>query len=361
VFPSRQHPHLQPPLPSMYSPSQRVCAVLVCAAFLSACGVSLPYAPAYPTDDPFFSEPQPIALPGLPNDVPPHGTIMPGDVLNIQVISADTTTHEGLVVDAEGRVHLPLVGDVKVGGMRLGEAEQAVKEAMKRFDRLAEVAVIMGSPDGHAVTVLGAVSERGRIQLPPGARVADVIALAGGPMTAELEGQLVPISDLDGARIYRQGAQLPVSIAKAVEGDPLHNVYVHPGDHIYVPPLRGQAVSVLGQVNSARAIDFRPGLRLTEALAIAGGPSTDADLGDIRVIRGSLAAPRVYETSLSTVLRGQGHDVMLAPGDVVFVTTHWSASVSEVLSIVTPILALGTTFLILYMNQRLIRDLRTSD
>ena len=84
-------------------------------------------------------------------------------------------------------------------------------------------------------------------------------------------------------------------------------------------------------------------MRITEALAIAGGISRDGDDADVRVIRGSLARPRVYAVSFDDIVDGDSHNVALAPGDIIFVSEHWISSVGEVIDRLGPVLTLGTT------------------
>jgi polysaccharide export outer membrane protein len=98
-------------------------------------------------------------------------------------------------------------------------------------------------------------------------------------------------------------------------------------------------VSVLGEVRHAASVRFRPGFRLTDALALAGGTSKDADEADVRIIRGPLSGPRVYRASLEDIVDGRSPDVELAPGDVVFVTEHWFASTTDVLRRLSPLIA----------------------
>jgi polysaccharide export outer membrane protein len=262
--------------------------------------------------------------------------------------SEQPKTLTGVLVDATGRVHLPMAGDVEVGGRGLSEAESRVQTALRKFDRFVQVTIQLTDAKGQRVTVLGAVAAQGSIQLVPGSRIADVIASVGGPLTSAAVGEApVPLADLNGAVVTRAGRPLPISLAKALQGDPLHNVYVHPGDHIYVPPTLGTSVSVLGQVGGPRVFPHRAGLRLTQALALAGGVTVGADKSDIRVIRGTLEAPRVYRASLRDVVDGKSHDVLLRPGDIIFVTDHAIEDISEVIGLIAPVLSLGMSSTIL--------------
>jgi polysaccharide export outer membrane protein len=313
----------------------------VLTAALAGCG-GMPQAPAYPTaDGADFVEPDSADRPGIPDDRPPAAVLRPGDTLRVQIVSAEQQTLEGVVVDATGNLHLPLSGDVPVAGLGLVEAEDRVRAAMQQYDKLVQVNLQQTARGGQRATVLGVVNTQGAVELVPGARVTDLVAGAGGPITTTTGPNPVPVADLSAAVLIRKGKVLPVDLAKALRGDPLHNVYVHPGDHLYIPPSIGQNISVLGQVGAPQVFAPRPGMRLTEALALAGGVTVGADKGDIRVIRGTLVQPKVYRADLAALVDGDTHDVMLRPGDIVFVTDHPIEDFNEVMGTIAPALSIG--------------------
>jgi polysaccharide export outer membrane protein len=191
--------------------------------------------------------------------------------------------------------------------------------------------------------VTGAVEHPGVVPVRAGTRIAELVALGGGPKTKEVDGQSIELADLAAGRVIRDGAALPVSLARAMEGDPRHNVRVRAGDILLVPAARGREVSVLGDVHTSKVVPFVPGMRLSKALAMAGGPTRAADNADVRIVRGSLAAPRVFRASLRALVDGNGTDVVLCPGDVVYVSEHWFASSTEVIQRITPLLV-GAAF-----------------
>lgn len=113
-----------------------------------------------------------------------------------------------------------------------------------------------------------------------------------------------------------------------------------------MPSSRGRLITIMGDVGMPKTITWRRGLRLTEAVARGAGIAKSGDGSDVRVLRGKLSAPQVYRTDLDALFDGEGHDVELAPGDVIFVgaSTFWS--VTEVLQRMMPALtaaALATT------------------
>lgn len=283
------------------------------------------------------------APPGMPEENPGGEpfTLRAGDVLRLRTFSLDALELERLMVDASGSVVLPLAGPVRVAGLDLAAASSRVEVALARYDRFVRVQLTLVEPGGHRATVLGTVAHPGVHPLAPETRVADLLALAGGPTAQPSEGESVSLADLAGARVVRAGRALPVSVERAAEGDPLHNVRVQPGDLLYVPATTRQRVSVLGSVRSPRSIPFRQGLRLSDAIAMAGGTSPEANAGDVRVVRGALSRPELYTASLTGLANGEAADAMLRPGDVVFVSEHWLATTSQVLNRLTPLLAVG--------------------
>jgi polysaccharide export outer membrane protein len=308
---------------------------------LSACAHSSPALLQPSADEGFTAEPVPEP-PGMDAVAPTPFQLRPGDVLSLATVSPAPLSAPRLVVDEAGLLHAPLVGAVPVAGLGLEEAQALIQERLRRYDRFGLVALTVLEPAGHRVSVLGAVERPGAYVLGGGGtRVAELLALAGGLKVMTAEAELADLADLEAARLLRGGTPLPISVARALAGDTRHDIPVAPGDVLFVPALQGASVRVLGEVASARIIPWRPGLRLSEALARAGGMTGDADSADLRVVRGPLSRPKLYRASFSDVVSGRAPDVELARGDIVFVTTHWFASVADVLQRLTPLLTVG--------------------
>ncbi|NUP04857.1 MAG: hypothetical protein HOW73_02220 [Polyangiaceae bacterium] len=298
---------------------------------------SLPDTPVAPST-PFVGES--VKLAGIENDPPESFVLLPGDVVRVRTVSVEPLDAPDLVVDDEGNVDVPLAGPVAVGGLSTSDASAKIEAAIARFDRFARVVVTITQAAGHVATITGAVEKPGAIQVRPNMRLAEVLALAGGPRTDGTSGELADLADLDGASIVRTGSALPVSLGEALRGKTHHNVRVRAGDVIYVPPARGRMITVLGEVGQPKAFAWHSGMRLTTAVALAGGIARSGDGGDVRVIRGKLSAPDVYRTNLNALFRGEGNDVELAPGDVVYVGADWFWTTTEVISRLVPALAM---------------------
>jgi len=335
-------------------------ASLVAAA---GCRPNLPRAPTTLAEDEAFVAPEPIVRDGLEADPPVPLRILPGDVLHVQLVYYRSATnierdpHPGLVVDETGMVQVPLAGAVHVGGLSIADAENTLEEAIRRYDREAQVNLRVDAFAGHQVSVLGAVAKPGLHPATPGLRISDLIALSGGLDVRATETAVVPMADLRNAQLVRDGEIVPVDIGQAYTGNPRHNIRVRPGDHLYVPPNLNNQIVVLGEVAAPAPYVFTPGMRLSRALAVAGGVTEVGHRGDIRIIRGDLNAPRVFHASLKDLVDGNRPDVELANGDIVFVSDEPAVALRTVTDFLGPVFqALNSALLIwniVLQNRRL--------
>lgn len=92
---------------------------------------------------------------------------------------------------------------------------------------------------------------------------------------------------------------------------------IDPQAVVSVAEQRGNQISVLGEVNSPQRFPVDPGgIRLMGAIARAGGPKYPSYESTITIKREG----RTYNESMSSVVHHPSEDVLLAPGDVVFLT-----------------------------------------
>jgi polysaccharide export outer membrane protein len=319
------------------------------AASIVGCAASPARAPVFATDDPAFVVTSLPPAPGVDSDpLEEIDAVRAGDVLAVRYVGSKDIEPMHVVIDRAGKVHLPLVGDVAVAGKSMEDAEQTIQDALRRYDQFSRASLELVEGKARIATVTGAVERPGNVPLVGDARVADVLGAVGGGkvIVGSQSDRTVPFGDLDGARLMRDGKQVPIDVRLAMEGSPRHNVRVHPGDILVVPPALDGRIVVLGQVNKPGTLPWRRGLRLTEVLADSGGLTKGADSEDIRILRGGYAHPKLYVANAKDVLAGVRPDVVLAQGDVVFVTEHWFASVGDVLDRIVPAAATAGLILI---------------
>ena len=156
--------------------------------------------------------------------------------------------------------------------------------------------------------------------------VLEAIALAGGTMSlagsresgAAQTGE--EIADLRRAFVMRKGKMLPVDFERLLtKGDLSQNIYLEPDDFIYFPSATAREVFVLGAVVQPRSVPYQEGLTLVAAVAHAQGLASEAYKHHVAILRGSLSEPAVGITDYKDIATGKARDVLLEPGDIVYV------------------------------------------
>jgi protein involved in polysaccharide export with SLBB domain len=148
---------------------------------------------------------------------------------------------------------------------------------------LQDVIEIRGAFNGTAestkTTVAGKSTILQRFELAQGERVRDVLDRAGGAAAyADLRLALV---DRSGATGPRQ--RIPIDLYRIlIEKDDAPNIVLQNGD-VFMLPIVEDRIFILGEVKTPGAHDFRPDLTPREYVALAGGPTNRARLGNTLV------------------------------------------------------------------------------
>jgi len=117
----------------------------------------------------------------------------------------------------------------------------------------------------------------------------------------------------------------------------LRRYYTHPVVSIVLQSPTVPHVSVFGQVSRQGAVEYQRGLRLTDYIALAGGPSGRANLGKVRVVRFVNEKPVVSEVNVDEILvQGRTNkNFELKSGDWVYVPERFTINWSTILSTLT--------------------------
>ena len=236
----------------------------------------------------------------------------PEDVLTVTVMRHPEMSAESVAVTADGKIHLPVVGEVQVAGMTVEQVRRVITEGLSQRLVSPEVTVAVKQARTETVFVLGAVSSPGVYELKPGWRVTEALAAAGGLTTRP---------ELVAGALFRGGRQVVALDLPTIlqEGNDLANLRVPPGDVLNFTE-RTILISVTGSVLRSGTYDLREGGGVLEAVALAGGVSPEANLGRVTVKKAD-GSQRSYDL-IPAMLRGEPVDeTPLAAGDMVIVPT----------------------------------------
>lgn len=103
-----------------------------------------------------------------------------GDTISIRVYEQDGLSGD-VRIRTDGKIALPLAGEMVVAGKRPLELSREIEAALKQFIVSPRVTVNVTTSQPVTVTVVGEVSKIGTVTLEPPARLVEALAQSGGP------------------------------------------------------------------------------------------------------------------------------------------------------------------------------------
>ena len=184
------------------------------------------------------------------------------------------------------------------------------------------------------VSVFGAVTKPGVIQLRGRKTLYEVLSMAGGPtetagsrltVTRRRENGEIPLPD---ATVDPTGqfSIAELNVQEILEGkNPAANIEIKPNDTISVSEATSNMIYVVGDVGHGGAFTLggRQKLSVLRALSLAGGLGRTAKPEKARIIRGSPgeAKPQEIAVNIKQIFNGKAEDIVLLPQDVLVVPT----------------------------------------
>jgi protein involved in polysaccharide export with SLBB domain len=208
--------------------------------------------------------------------IPPDYHLNPGDELLLGLTGSVQTADLRLTIDPEGRIFVPGVGAITVGGVRYGDVRDVIARRVSRQYRSFDVQVSIGRLHGITVYVTGFAATPGSYTVSSLSTLVNAVLAAGGPSSGgsfrsiqlRRDGRLV--SDFD---LYDL----------LLKGDKTGDAALQNGDVIYVAPA-GEQVAVIGSVNREAIFEIAPNETLNDAVLYAGGVNTVADDSRLMVL-----------------------------------------------------------------------------
>jgi polysaccharide export outer membrane protein len=165
-------------------------------------------------------------------------------------------------VGSDGSITVPYAGRIRAAGRSTDQIETAIVAGLEGKAIQPQATVLIQENLSQTVSVSGDVTGSGRIPLTPnGDRVLDAIAKSGG-VKADVHQIRV--------QLVRKGKVASILYQKLMDY-PVENVYIQPGDQIYV--LRDpETYVIMGAVGQTTTVPFeRPNIFLLEGIARVGG------------------------------------------------------------------------------------------
>ena len=216
--------------------------------------------------------------PGLNIATPNEYVLGVGDLVYIDIWGASQETIEGTVTP-EGTVVVEGVGPIKIGGMKISDANEFLKNKLGSYYSDCSVALTLGEARSIVVQVLGEVVVPGTYTLSSMASAFNALYAAGGI------GEVGTLRDI---KVFRNGSEIAVIDVYdfLVNGNNALNVTLQDNDVILVGAY-DCLVNMSGRVKRPMYYEMKSSESLDDLVKYSGGFTGDAYTKTLRVLRKS--------------------------------------------------------------------------
>jgi polysaccharide biosynthesis/export protein len=293
-----------------------------------------------------------VTIPALKEPPPPLDYIVgPNDRISVTAnnafeYSSSSTASQGQKggsrVDGNGNIQVPILGLVNVGGRTLPQIRDQIQNLLKRYLRDPSVVVEVTEYGSSPLYLLGQFRKNGVFYMDRPFNVLQGLALGGG-----YDASASPKS----ARIIRNKRVLPVDIYELLmNADQTQNIWLKPGDTIFMPDDKDKRVFVFGAGKTGMPIQLPPqGLNLLQAIGMAGLQEIGYHSQNVHLIRSlSPTHGQLMIVDVDAIVEGYALPLELYAGDVIYIPksglTSWNEAIGEMLPTLQAFGAILTPF-----------------
>jgi polysaccharide export outer membrane protein len=178
------------------------------------------------------SKPDVIIPPGPPEE----GFVLgPEDVIEVVVWRTPDLSRQ-VVIRPDGKVSLPLIGDVPASGMTADQLASDIVERFKAYKENPSVSVNVLEVNSYYVFVVGEVNTPGKLSMKSYTTILQAIALAGGFTQFASINSIMVIRTLKDADGKQKEIRVPLRYSDLIsEEGAVYNLTLKSGDTVVVP------------------------------------------------------------------------------------------------------------------------------
>jgi polysaccharide biosynthesis/export protein len=215
-------------------------------------------------------------------------------------------------VRPDGKITVPGLGEVVASGTTPSDLQTLLAVRLKELVKNPIVTVTVREITNSKVYIFGSGVK------------ASVYDLSRRTTLLQLLCSLpeVKLADLKNAYLLRGGKKVKIDLHRLFTlGDMGQDLLLEPNDSLFMPLLLDRSVYVLGAVNAPKAIEFREGMKVMEAILEAGGFTKFADQNDVVVRRKAGSEPVSLEVKAKKLFKegDLSQNVDLKAGDYILV------------------------------------------
>lgn len=302
-----------------------------------------------------------------------------GDVLEFVFWQRpDLTTR--VTVDQNGAVIVPIIGTIQVANLTSKNIEELVLSQIRFYDsRVTKISLNILEYNSTSFVITGQVRNPGKYGFTAIPSLWDLIARSGGP-AADADLREVTIIRKVNNPVPKDSV-IRINLVIAMSNNELSDLpTLKPGDMIFVPGRSrnllesgtlgslgsswsssasinrsSEIILIMGEVNRPGIIPFVSNMTLLEAVVTAGGPTRNAKLKEIRVIREQKGIIKISKVNLGDMInKSDLQPYFLRQGDTIILLYKRSFRESFGFELIRATLfGAITSFLYLYFRENI--------
>ena len=239
------------------------------------------------------------------------------DLLEIEAYNVEELK-KTVRVNSQGEIGLPLVGILNVKGLTTSEAEKLIAGKLEKYVEETLVTVFVKEYKSQRISVIGAVNKAQVFAVTGQRYLLDMLMMAEG--ISKDAGSICYIirPTLNNSTAHHSETMVIDLDELLINGNLSLNIPVFAGDVINIP--KGGVFFVDGSVKTPGAYNMKGKTNLTQAISMAQGVNSDADLSDIRIFRENSKNEReVIIADYDAIRTGKQPDILIAENDIIIV------------------------------------------
>lgn len=219
----------------------------------------------------------------------------PNDLFNLSIFGYLNQTLP-LMVNLEGSIVIPTVGEVKVNGLTLSEVKRRVISAVKKRYYSSDVSLILSAPRSFFVTVSSMAQKK--LEVTSVTRVSDIVNIVfydtvnvskityRANNSKEFFVSEISLRNIE--LIRKDGSSINVDLYQYFNtNDDKYNPYFLDGDFLKIPfgQLAKNYITIEGAVQLAGVYEYNKNDNLESVIGLARGFDADANIDSISLFR----------------------------------------------------------------------------
>jgi polysaccharide export outer membrane protein len=251
-----------------------------------------------------------------------------GDGLDIAVWGVKEL-NSSVKVRPDGKITIPGLGEVKASGFTPKDLQSDLNIRLKELVKNPIVTVTVREITNSKVYIFGGGVQSGVVDLNRRTTLLQLLCSIGNVVAGDSKGggsaagdNTAKVADYRKAYVLRNGKKIKEDFYKLfVNGDTSEDIVIESNDAIFIPQVLDKNVYILGAVNNSRAIEYREGMTIIEAILECGGFTKFAKQNDTTILRRDEGKDVSIEVRAKDLIKDGDlkQNIKLKPGDYIIV------------------------------------------